>query len=423
MDTEEKQQLVASFFRKVREHTQEIHFFCDEMAAFRQAMRAYGETIDRRLVALKARRRRAGGQRLIALEGRGSAAPVGHGFIEIDHPRGQEDNPGKFRKRDSPFYSSSFIGRVQLLPGYQLLTRGEQRQLTLLLGANNQAISAPMRAANLEWLDKQSELPDRGMNQTTWEDQAKRLRDIIAKDWQVSPHKIKMVPGALDRFRRTLAPTEGPRDATYPRVMPKDSDVLPPFIPARQYTVGPEGARTTVYMPGKDVPVAGPLPDIHAIEDIISTLPAQLRGLLPVLVVNPQKYPRDNSAEGITDIAPRVHFLGAVNLYPHADRSIDDIRGTVIHELGHVVSVWAWGPDASAATWDGWRGAIGKDGNPPSSLGGDVEREDFAETFKLYWQVIGTDKEKDMRALMPARFKIVDDLVRKVPWEVSHQYL
>jgi hypothetical protein len=95
----------------------------------------------------------------------------------------------------------------------------------------------------------------------------------------------------------------------------------------------------------------------------------------------------------------------------------------VIHELGHVVSVWAWGPDASAATWDGWRGAIGKDGNPPSTLGGDDEREDFAETFKLYWQVIGTDKEKDMRALMPARFKIVDDLVRKVPWEVSHQYL
>ena len=56
------------------------------------------------------------------------------------------------------------------------------------------------------------------------------------------------------------------------------------------------------------------------------------------------------------------------------------------------------------------------DGIALSQYGKENEKEDFAESWALYVPVIGTPRENEVRALIPARCKLMDTLLWQKPW-------
>jgi len=107
---------------------------------------------------------------------------------------------------------------------------------------------------------------------------------------------------------------------------------------------------------------------------------------------------------------------GVVNLYP-VNTELFGVTGTidVIHETGHTASIAAWGADTDDDKWKPWRSAMQSDGMAVSQYAKETIFEDFAESWALYVPVIGTPRETEVRALIPARCKLIDTLLWQKP--------
>jgi hypothetical protein len=64
-------------------------------------------------------------------------------------------------------------------------------------------------------------------------------------------------------------------------------------------------------------------------------------------------------------------------------------------------------------TWAPWRAAITADNFTPSGYARASVREDFAEAWKMFLQYRGTPREGEIRTLMPARCRLLDDVIRR----------
>jgi hypothetical protein len=82
----------------------------------------------------------------------------------------------------------------------------------------------------------------------------------------------------------------------------------------------------------------------------------------------------------------------------------------MIHETGHTLSKKQWGEE-SDKRWQPWKDAMKSDVVVASQYAKASPGEDFGETLQAYFQVKGTPAEKELRALMPARMKIIDGLL------------
>jgi hypothetical protein len=108
---------------------------------------------------------------------------------------------------------------------------------------------------------------------------------------------------------------------------------------------------------------------------------------------------------------------GVVNVYPTTQHQHDRARNAidVIHETGHTASMAAWGGSATDDRWDPWRAAMKADGMAVSFYAKSSLEEDFAESWALYAPVVGTPREPEVRALIPARCKLMDTLLSQEP--------
>jgi hypothetical protein len=86
----------------------------------------------------------------------------------------------------------------------------------------------------------------------------------------------------------------------------------------------------------------------------------------------------------------------------------------LLHEAGHGLTItrWGWGVDPRGKRWRDWRAAIRDDAGAVVSRYASVDAtEDVAETIAVYCGTLGTPTHDEYRALVPARFALLDRLL------------
>lgn len=222
------------------------------------------------------------------------------------------------------------------------------------------------------------------------------------------PDLVEAAPGTFDK-RRAKYSVGKP-------VLVKDHAFRSGKADAQRFDVTIGSNTIPVYLPAK---ASGSL-HIHSETEIakaLAAMPEANLNLIKGVNANPgqnpddaywaTQYKRPNFRSYMTAGAAS----GVVNIYPTTRTTSQNIvDGTMIHETGHIWSRKNWGAD-SDKRWDDWNSAITSDGAYASNYAKSSQGEDFSETLQYYHQVVGTKDEAPARKNMPARFKIIDEIV------------
>ncbi|MFO0726375.1 MAG: hypothetical protein U1E65_21495 [Myxococcota bacterium] len=179
--------------------------------------------------------------------------------------------------------------------------------------------------------------------------------------------------------------------------------------PIERYTVEVGGRKIEVLIP-TDVPASeGQIPSIKDIAPALAGLPPELLKHIDQVIVSPVRMDRDPIA--IAGYNPVTKKNGIVMPpQPTGVQGRVDLTGTMSHEAGHLVATDAWLKDRSKA--EAWKKAIESDDKWPSFYAANNIREDVAESIAKYYQVKGTPAEADMKRDYPARYQLLQDLLR-----------
>ncbi len=167
-----------------------------------------------------------------------------------------------------------------------------------------------------------------------------------------------------------------------------------------------------VYQP-QDLPKAKAL--LQHVGEAASRLPAPLQRVVRSFELNPLPYTFEVQEGAITRQADMTASPGGkITLYPQ-ERSPESFYRTLIHESAHLLAFEKMGEDTQSAAWKNWIAAMEQDRLAPSQyarINGSAEGiEDFAEAVTAWVLSRDTPEHEEWRALMPARFAIIDDLL------------
>ncbi|MBL8951015.1 MAG: peptidoglycan-binding protein [Myxococcaceae bacterium] len=294
------------------------------------------------------------------------------------------------------------ITNTALSPGFRQLDAKDQTKLLNVIGGQNVEISRPARDA------MNNVLHDPKFEKGTPAEQKAMLEKFLA-DEPGRQGVLAASPGQLDATRKKYT-LHGPTEV-------KDFQFKDKKIDALKYEVEIDGKKTPVYVP------KNPDPKLknHSIDEVakgIAALPQASRDLVKQVNVEPiqnsedpfwaKKYKTPGFHSYMT-----AGEAGIVNIYPDTNPpgSQDNLDVSLIHETGHILSQQKWGGDDDPR-WKPWQDAMKADGVSASDYAKKAQGEDFSETLKLYQMVKGKKPQEDeMRALMPERFKIIDQLL------------
>ena len=141
----------------------------------------------------------------------------------------------------------------------------------------------------------------------------------------------------------------------------------------------------------------------------------------PARVTGKELPPRDSRYLGLfrgqTDVI-QLRPMRIIEAADHASATAimqAEWTQTLTHEVGHALDDLHAKPgdwDASAATGEGsYAGAMAADKHDISGYGRTNHQEDFAETYSVYAQVLGTPREAEIRAIYSHRFAFIDRLL------------
>jgi hypothetical protein len=284
-------------------------------------------------------------------------------------------------------------------PGFAALNTDEKDRLLRLVGGTNKFISVPERQALANLTASAAFVAANPAGQ------AQMLRDLL-KNQAATPQLAAENGGALSRASYSVS--AGTDVAEHGFRSGKAEGVT--------YDVKIGDQTVKVTMP-KNPPAGSNLPSIDDVAKSLAALPPASLALVKEVVVNPGQNPDDAYWEKKYAMPGFRSYMtagkeGIVNIYPTTSAQSQTIlEMSMIHETGHVLSNSNWGDSLDDKRWQGWKDAVAKDGVVPSAYGKSSLKEDFAETLVIYMNVKGTPREAEMRALMPERFKIIDQLV------------
>lgn len=287
-------------------------------------------------------------------------------------------------------------------PGFLGLKEAEQQKLLRYVGGTNTDVSTPARRGLDTLMGKDAFKKATGAKQT------EQLRKFLTEQ----PDSPGVVDTPKDAFKDKRLPYKlhGPKDVKGHEFRGGKADAV-------KYEVEIDGKKIPVFLPKKPDAKAG---EIHGIDEVakgLAALPASSRALVKQVVVEAKQNPDDAYwAKQYKDPNFRSYMTagadGIINVYPSKPKmSQDYLDGTLIHETGHTLSMKKWGNSDSDKRWNDWKAAAKSDGIIPSQYGKASLDEDFAETLVIYHQNKGTPREAELRALMPARYKIIDELL------------
>lgn len=186
-------------------------------------------------------------------------------------------------------------------------------------------------------------------------------------------------------------------------------------IAGARYEVTVHGHTVRVAIADEAAPSGMYVPTIEMIELGLAQLsPAELLSLREV-VVNSRPNSRDAVWRQVFDdpnfTSNATAENGLINIYPQRG-AVSQGRVDVLltHEVGHFVSTLALGPRSDQNAWKRWTDAIASDTFRASQYASKNANEDFSESWVLYRQVKGTADEASVRAMMPARFAVLDSI-------------
>ncbi|HZI12179.1 MAG TPA: hypothetical protein VE153_17480 [Myxococcus sp.] len=287
-------------------------------------------------------------------------------------------------------------------PGFTGLKEAEQQKLLRYVGGTNTDVSTPARGGLETLMGKD------GFKKATAAKQTEQLRKFLTEQ----PASPGVVDTPKDAFKDKRLPYKlhGPKDV-------KSHDFRGGKADAVKYEVEVDGKKIPVFLPKKPDAKAG---EIHSIDEVakgLAALPASSRALVKQVVVEAKQNPDDAYwAKQYKDPNFRSYMTagadGIINVYPSKPKMTQDyLDGTLIHETGHTLSMKKWGSDDTDKRWNDWKNAVKSDGIIPSQYGKASVGEDFAETLVIYHQNKGTPRDAELRALMPERYKIIDELL------------
>ncbi len=292
--------------------------------------------------------------------------------------------------------------------GFGALSPGDAQNLLRYVGGSNSQLSGVARdalAAQLADPDFQSQFRS---------EQADTLRKFMT-----------------DQEHLGSAPLNDPLGA-WPRV--GSATVSAPTAVAQvPFASGPHsGMRYDVTIDGRTIPVfvsdapLAPGQSRHSIQDITAALermPPEARAQVNQVHVDSKPNPGDaHWAQVYNDPNFRSYMTAdstgrVLSVYPSPDLPNSAfLTGSLVHEAGHFHSQNAMGRYAATDPgWQRWRDAVAADPVAASGYGRSNFDEDFAEAYRLYNQVRGTSREAEVRALMPERFAILDQMLGGTP--------
>ncbi len=262
---------------------------------------------------------------------------------------------------------------------FALLSEAEQLRLVKLIGGENKFLSEPARAG-LEQVF--------GYFETVGDDATRaRLLSTFASDPQ-SPFfafdNATNYPEALYAITRGIPSQSSQFDKTTGPAIVQDVII--------------DGQKIKVILAEPPHPQA---PTIDDVARALASLPPSARALVNEIVVEAQ--PNGGTMMGNAGNGRMIVFPVGLT----AER----MGKVMVHEAGHFLSDLKLGDFNVDPRWDPWKAAIKADGVRPSTYSKNNITEDFAEATAIYRNVRGTPLEAEMRALMPERFKILDELI------------
>lgn len=306
--------------------------------------------------------------------------------------------PAAARKRNAartPPAPARLPGGAQKTPGFKVLNAVEQDRLRRYTAGDH-----PLQA----WAggELRSLVRSQGYRQAGRAGQADQLRDLMGR----SPSLVASV------LRGSSQPA--PMNIEGPKVVASHG-FASGEAKAKRYDVRVGERSVPVFMPE---PAA---PNTHTINEVARGLATLTPGALSQIErvqVNPGANPHDAYWAKVYGEPNFRSYMtagaaGTIDIYPYGHyASQDGLNNSLVHEVGHIVSQRNWGNSNQDKRWDDYRNAIAADGIAPSQYGRNSPGEDFSEFLTLYNAVRGTSQEKELRALMPNRFRVAEPLLR-----------
>jgi len=278
---------------------------------------------------------------------------------------------------------------VSSTAGYARLTPEEQAQLTLLTTGDNPIANATR--AQVDALTSSA-----AFRAATPDQQAAMLREVLQTPAlkqmnQVDAHREAPVP-----------PIAGPTEVKSHRF--KNPDGSYTNKPALRYDVTIDGRVVPVFV-AQPVDPNSTQPSVEQIAKGLASLPPESRSRVNEVRVDNKPNPEAFMYAGDD---------GIVNIWPPKWRQAQpQIDAIMLHETGHIISSQEWGSSRRPEPeWKQWEEAAKKDGCVPSEYAKKNSREDFAETYALYMMVRSTPQEAAVRAMFPARFAMIDEMLK-----------
>ena len=301
------------------------------------------------------------------------------------------------------------LTKLAAAPGFNKISPDEQKKFLSLVGGTNKEISAPARRE----LDRM--FGDAAIDKTNPETFRKFLTDQPGLAGVVAQNAE---PGEFDARRRPYNVT-GPTEV-------KDHGFQSGKADALRYEVEIDGKKVPVYMPKNPDPNET-YQTIDEVAKALAALPKVSFDSVNSVSVNPGRNPDDAYwAKEYNRPDFRSYMTagsaGDISIYPGKQpQQVADV--SLVHETGHILSKRILGENTDggfidsvrdffgATTWNDWKEAAAKDGVSPSAYARSSPDEDFAETLALYMKVKGTPREAEIRAIMPERFALMDQIL------------
>jgi len=307
------------------------------------------------------------------------------------------------------------LGKLAESPAFAALDLEQQSLLVRYVGCGAPEISegASMRLQNL--------LMSTAYVAMSNSEQAAALAGFVATDPPQSAGVLRDRVGGYDAVRLPYTMTGPTEVAAYAFESHQ--------APASEYIVTVGGQTIPVMMPNPPTSPDGTVLSIDVVAQGLAALPAESRALVTTVRVSDRANSQDplwRVAYGWSESGRSFMTCGAaglIDIYPSAPdnpQSQSSIDGSMIHETGHALSSQRWGalPQpprdkelSPHSGWLRWQNAIAADGTTPSGYARSDMPEDFSESLRLLSAVRGTPEEAEVRALFPARFAILDELL------------
>jgi hypothetical protein len=297
--------------------------------------------------------------------------------------------------------------------GFNKLSSEEQTKFLNYVGGTNKEISEPARQA------LEGKLNDPSFDSKNPESFRTFLKDQPGLTYVVSG---TMAPGEFDSRRKTYTVT-GPEEA-------KDHGFQSGKADADKYIVEVDGKKIPVFIAkGQDATLS-----YQTIDEVAKGLAALPKSSLDKVVsvqLDGKQNPDDaHWATEYNTPGFRSYMTagadGNISIYPQTGKTAQEVLdASLIHETGHTLSKQnmgegdggflgnMWRDITGQQKWSDWEAAAKKDGVSVSKYAKNSHDEDFAETLTLYMKVKGTPQEAEIRAIMPERFKFLDEMLKK----------